>query len=213
MGTESPLTVTQMLWVNLIMDTFGAMALASLPPSETVMKSKPRDRQAFILGRDMYQNIIGVGLFFFLMMLALLYIFEHADIRQLSDLLHPQLQESGNVSPYEQTLLFSIFVWTHFWYMFNARTFYTGRSIFSSPLSQGFLIIVAVIVVGQMLITEIGHDFFNVEPMLVNKTHPNSLGDLFAIIAISSLVMWTREVWSGLKRLVWRRNGHTFTSM
>lgn len=77
MGEESPLTVTQMLWVNLIMDTFAAMALASLPPSESVMKDKPRDRNAFILNKAMYQNILGVGGFFFVLLLVLLYVFEH----------------------------------------------------------------------------------------------------------------------------------------
>ena len=85
MGTESPLTVTQMLWINLIMDTFAAMALASLPPSESVMQDKPRDRNAFILNKSMIANIIGVGGFFFAMLLGLLYIFQHADIHQLTD--------------------------------------------------------------------------------------------------------------------------------
>lgn len=87
MGTESPLTVTQMLWINLIMDTFAAMALASLPPSESVMRDKPRDRNAFILNKQMIYNIVGVGGFFFVMLLVLLYIFQHADIHQLTDLL------------------------------------------------------------------------------------------------------------------------------
>lgn len=95
MGTESPLTVTQMLWINLIMDTFAAMALASLPPSESVMQDKPRDRNAFILNKSMIANIIGVGGFFFAMLLGLLYIFQHADIHQLTDLLSLQLGEKA----------------------------------------------------------------------------------------------------------------------
>ncbi len=132
MEERSPLTVTQMLWVNLIMDTFGAMALSSIPPSQRVMQDRPRDRKAFILSKDMMANILGVGIIFFLMLLSLLYIFEHADIQCMTDLIHPQLGPAGKVTHYEQTLLFSIFVWTHFWYMFNARTFNTRQSVFAS---------------------------------------------------------------------------------
>ena len=123
MGTESPLTVTQMLWVNLIMDTFGAMALASLPPSQSVMKDKPRDRKAFILTKPMMKDILGVGGFFFLLLVVFLYIFQHTEITQMTDLLHCKLGEANGLSPYEQTLLFSIFVWTHLWYMFNTLLF------------------------------------------------------------------------------------------
>lgn len=106
MGTESPLTVTQMLWVNLIMDTFGAMALASLPPSQSVMKDKPRDRKAFILTKPMMKDILGVGGFFFLLLVVFLYIFQHTEITQMTDLLHCKLGEANGLSPYEQTLLF-----------------------------------------------------------------------------------------------------------
>lgn len=88
MGTESPLTVTQMLWVNLIMDTFAAMALASLPPSETVMRDKPRDRRAFIINRAMRRDILGVGFAFFFILLGLLYVFEHSQVTALTDFLH-----------------------------------------------------------------------------------------------------------------------------
>ena len=104
MGTESPLTVTQMLWVNLIMDTFGAMALASLPPSQSVMKDKPRDRKAFILTKPMMKDILGVGGFFFLLLVVFLYIFQHTEITQMTDLLHCKLGEANGLSPYEQTL-------------------------------------------------------------------------------------------------------------
>ncbi len=200
MGTESPLTVTQMLWVNLIMDTFGAMALASLPPTERVMKDKPRDRKAFILAGDMLSNILGVGIVFFLMLLGLLYVFQHADVNSMADFVHLQLGTRGAVTPYEQTLLFSIFVWTHFWYMFNARSFYTGKSIFASRMSTGFWTIVTVIVVGQFLITEVGYEFFNVEPMLHNAAHPSGLTDFIIIALGSSIVLWTREAWNLLKK-------------
>ena len=132
MGTESPLTVTQMLWVNLIMDTFGAMALASLPPSQSVMKDKPRDRKAFILTKPMMKDILGVGGFFFLLLVVFLYIFQHTEITQMTDLLHCKLGEANGLSPYEQTLLFSIFVWTHLWYMFNTRSFLKQEKVFSN---------------------------------------------------------------------------------
>lgn len=111
MGTESPLTVTQMLWVNLIMDTFAAMALASLPPSERVMKDKPRDRNAFIINRPMRYDIIGMGGLFFVLLLGLLYIFHHADITCLTDLLSLHLDPSSSeMTPYELSLFFTIFV-------------------------------------------------------------------------------------------------------
>lgn len=195
MGTESPLTVTQMLWVNLIMDTFGAMALASLPPSERVMKDKPRDRNAFILNASMYHNILGVGFAFFLMLLIFLYIFQHADIGSMGDLLSLSLGEANEVTPYEQTLLFSVFVWTHFWYMFNARSFETGQSIFHNKFSRAFKLIACIIVIGQLIITEVLPDFFNVEPMLHNAAHSQGWLDLIAIIVLSSLVLWIRELW------------------
>jgi Ca2+-transporting ATPase len=192
MGTESPLTVTQMLWVNLIMDTFGAMALSSLPPTEKVMQSRPRDRKAFILDKHMLCNIIGVGGFFFVMLLAFLYIFQHADITQMKDFLHLSLGNKNEVTPYEQTLLFSIFVWTHFWYMFNARGYMTGGSGLNLKGCDGFWTIATVIVVGQFLIVEVFSDFFNVVPM--------KFEDWAIIVCGSSLVMIIRELWSLLHR-------------
>ena len=196
MGTESPLTVTQMLWVNLIMDTFGAMALASLPPSPEVMNSKPRDRKAFILNKAMSYDIWGVGLFFFALTLGFLYIFQHADITSMADLLSLQLGDAGKVTPYEQTLLFSIFVWTHFWYMFNARSFETGKSYFALKQSAGFKTIVGVIVLGQIVIVELLYNFFNVEPMFHTADwsfNPGGCIDWLIIVAASSLVLWVRE--------------------
>lgn len=189
MGTESPLTVTQMLWINLIMDTFAAMALASLPPSESVMKDKPRDRNAFILNKPMLREIIGVGGFFFLMLLGMLYIFQHADVNQLTDLLHLQLGAKGHVSTYELTLLFTTFVMTHFFYLFNARAFETGKSALHFKGCNGLLTIVAIILVGQIAMVELPglQQFFNVEGL--------KLIDWVIIIIGSSFVLWVREIW------------------
>lgn len=187
MGIESPLTVTQMLWVNLIMDTFGAMALASLPPSQSVMKDKPRDRKAFILTKPMMKDILGVGGFFFLLLVVFLYIFQHTEITQMTDLLHCKLGEANGLSPYEQTLLFSIFVWTHLWYMFNTRSFETGKSFFQLKMSKEFFTIVAIIFIGQIVIVEVLYDFFNCTPM--------KLIDWVIIVVLSSLVLWARELW------------------
>ncbi|MBR3977747.1 MAG: cation-translocating P-type ATPase [Bacteroidaceae bacterium] len=198
MGTESPLTVTQMLWVNLIMDTFGAMALASLPPTREVMDSKPRDRKAFILSKAMSIDIWGVGLFFFALTLGFLYIFQHADINSMTDLLSLKLGSANKVTPYEQTLLFSIFVWTHFWYMFNARSFETGKSYFKLKQSSGFKTIIAVIVLGQIIIVEFLYNFFNVEPMFHTadwQFNQNGCIDWLIIVGMSSLVLWMREAW------------------
>lgn len=194
MGTESPLTVTQMLWINLIMDTFAAMALASLPPSESVMRDKPRDRKAFILNKPMLREIIGVGGFFFLMLLGMLYIFQHAEVNQLTDLLHLQLGQKGHVSTYELTLLFTTFVMTHFFYLFNARAFETGRSALHFKGCNGLLTIVSIILIGQVAMVEVPgiQQFFNVTGL--------KLIDWIIIIVGSSLVLWVRELWHLLTR-------------
>lgn len=204
MGNESPLTVTQMLWVNLIMDTFGAMALASLPPSPKVMEDKPRDRRASILTGPMTGELLAVGVLFFAITLGFYWLFTHADVTSLPQMwlgLTGASHFTGAehmMTPYEDTLLFSIFVWTHFWYMFDARCFETKDSIFTLKMSNGFWTIVAVIVLGQLFITEIAYEFFNVSPMLhTDDWHFNPSGalDLLIIVAVSSLVLWVREVW------------------
>lgn len=195
MGTESPLTVTQMLWVNLIMDTFAAMALASLPPSEKVMKDSPRDRNAFIINRSMGWNIIGVGGFFFVLLLVLLYIFEHADITALRDILHLQLGEVNGLSPYELTLIFTIFVMTHFFYLFNARAFETGRSALHFKGCRGLLFIISIIFIGQIVMVELPilQKFFNIVKGGL------SFEDWAIILIGSSLVLWVREAWHLIK--------------
>ena len=143
MGMQSPLTVTQMLWVNLIMDTFAAMALASLPPSHAVMKEKPRSRTAFIINRPMWSSIIGVGGIFFLLLLVLLFIFEHYSVTSLTEMFAfiPQTGEGATLTPYELSLFFTIFVFLQFWNMFNARAFETGRSAFHFKGAGGFVLI------------------------------------------------------------------------
>ena len=189
MGTESPLTVTQMLWINLIMDTFAAMALASLPPSESVMKDRPRDRKVFILNDEMLREIVGVGVIFFLLLIGMLYIFQHADVHSLIDLLHLHLGSKGEVSPYELTLLFTTFVMTHFFYLFNAKAFKTGRSALHFKGCKGLLTIVAIILIGQVLMVELPgiQQFFNVVGL--------SFTDWIIILIGSSVVLWVRELW------------------
>jgi Ca2+-transporting ATPase len=202
MGTESPLTVTQMLWVNLIMDTFGAMALASLPPTQKVMSDKPRDRKASILTRPMMTELLSVGLLFFAITLGFYWIFNHAEVTSLTQIFSANIGGDNVMTPYEATLLFSIFVWTHFWYMFNARSFETGESIFKLPMSTGFKTIVSIIVIGQFFITEIAYEFFNVEPMLHTvdwQFNPTGALDLLIIVAVSSLVLWVREAYRLIK--------------
>ena len=186
MGTESPLTVTQMLWVNLIMDTFAAMALASLPPSASVMREKPRDRNAFIINRPMWWSIVGVGGIFFLLLFVLLWIFEHADITSLTDLCSLQLGGNTGLSAYELSLFFTIFVFLQFWNLFNARAFETGRSAFHFKNCSGFVLIAAVILFGQIGIVSIGGEFFNVTPL--------KLTDWLIIIGSTSLVLWIGEL-------------------
>jgi Ca2+-transporting ATPase len=202
-GTESPLTVTQMLWVNLIMDTFGAMALASLPPTQKVMSDKPRIRKAYILTRSMLIELLSVGFLFFAITLGFYWIFNHAEVVSLMQIFSANIGGEDTMTSYEATLLFSIFVWTHFWYMFNARSFETGESVFKLPMSTGFKTIAAIIIIGQFFITEIAYEFFNVEPMLhTTDWHFNPTGavDLLIIVVASSFVLWVREFYRLFKK-------------
>ena len=194
MGTDTPLTVTQMLWVNLIMDTFAAFALSALPPTDKVMNDKPRDRKAFILDRSMLENILGVGIFFFVLLVTLLFVFQHTDTSQLSDLLSPHLGSKRHITPYEQTLLFTIFVMAHFWYLFNARGYKTGGSGLNLKGCDGFITIAVIVFLGQVAIVELPflNKFFNVVPL--------SLTDWLIIIGLTSSVMWFREIYSWAKR-------------
>jgi len=194
LGTESPLTVTQMLWVNLIMDTFAAIALSALPPQKTVMEEKPRDPKAFILDSSMLRNIFGVGGFFFAILLALLIISQHADIKSMSDLLCFKLCERSEVSVYELTLIFTIFVITHMGYMFNARGYKTGGSGWNLKGCDGFLIIATVVTLGQIAIVQVPflNSFFNVQQL--------PFKDWVIIFIIGFLVTGVRE----LKRLIFK---------
>lgn len=194
MGTESPLTVTQMLWVNLIMDTFAAIALSALPPQKSVMSEKPRDPRAFILDKSMLHNILGVGLLFFVILFVLLIIFQHSDVTSLTDLAALTLGKRNPLSPYELTLIFTIFVITHMGYMFNARAYKTGGSGWDLKGCDGFLLIAIVVTLGQVAIVQVPllNDFFNVEPL--------SLIDWLIIFAMGFLVTGVRELYALLKK-------------
>lgn len=192
MGTESPLTVTQMLWVNLIMDTFAAMALASLPPSEAVMHDKPRSRTAFIINKSMWKFIIGVGFTFFIALLCLLYYFEHADINEMLQIGSVPMTANNGLSPKELSMFFTIFVFLQFWNMFNAKAYNTGRSAFHMKGAGGYAFIALIILFGQVAIVELGGSFFNVTPL--------SLTDWIIIIGSTSLVFWTGELIRMLKK-------------
>ena len=192
MGTQSPLTVTQMLWVNLIMDTFAAMALASLPPTMEVMRDKPRRREDFIVSRPMWAGILGMGALFTALLIALLVVFQQADVTSLTD--YSWISTYGQVgvelTPYEESVFFTLFVLLQFWNMFNARAFATGHSAFHNLRQcRGFGLIAVVILVGQIIIVTIGGQMFNVTPL--------PPADWFVIIAVTSLVLWGGE----LKRL------------
>lgn len=192
-GTESPLTVTQMLWVNLILDTFAAMALASLPPSPQVMNAKPRDRSAFIITSHMKRRIISTGGLFFLLMMMLLYLFRHADVESLLQPWHLDFSSPGHISPYELSLFFTLFVMLQFWNLFNARAFGTGRSAFHMAHCDGFVFIALLILVGQYLIVTFGGTMFSVVPL--------KAADWGIVIAATSAVLWVGE----LRRLIFPR--------
>lgn len=179
LGFELPLTVTQMLWVNLIMDTFAAGALASLPPDERVMRNKPRGVNEFIITPKMKRSIIGTGILFVVFLMGLLYWFGADD---------------DGLTRYDLSMFFTIFVMLQFWNMFNAKAYNSGRSaLFGMHQCGGFLLVSLLIVIGQILIVSFGGDVFRVMPL--------SIGDWVMIIAGTSVVLWIGEV----KRLFIKR--------
>ncbi|EKU87676.1 calcium-translocating P-type ATPase, PMCA-type [Bacteroides oleiciplenus] len=178
-GTELPLTVTQMLWVNLIMDTFAALALASIPPSESVMKEKPRSSSDFIISKAMRSSILGTGVIFLVVLMGMLYWFNHAE---------------GGMTVQRLTIFFTFFVMLQFWNLFNARVFGTTDSAFKGiSKSYGMELIVLAILVGQFLIVQFGGAVFRTEPL--------DLITWLIIIASSSLVLWVGEAMRFIRRL------------
>ena len=178
-GTEMPLTVTQILWVNLIMDTFAALALASLPPSHEVMKEKPRKASDFIVTRSMGAGILFCGISFFVVMFAFL--------------VYCERRGKGGVDTHELTWFFTTFVMLQFWNLFNAKSLGSNRSAFHHFLSdKGMQLVLVLILIGQWLIVTFGGDMF--------RTQPLSLMEWAVIIGSTSLVLWVGELYRGVKR-------------
>ncbi|MDE6482541.1 MAG: calcium-translocating P-type ATPase, PMCA-type [Rikenellaceae bacterium] len=195
LGTESPLTVTQMLWVNLIMDTFAALALASLPPDAHVMRERPRGPRDYIITPVMGRYIITVGLSFVVLLFGLLQYFKHNDITSLTQMTLGGMAAGyfdftpapHGLSPYELSLFFTVFVMMQFWNMFNAKAFATGRSAFYRlGESTGFLITVSAILIGQWAIVTFGGRMFGVTPL--------ALSDWAIIVGATSVVLWAGEI-------------------
>lgn len=183
-GTELPLTVTQMLWVNLIMDTFAALALASIPPDERVMNEKPRKSSDFIVSKGMKRCIFSIGFVFLVVLMGMLTCF-YGSAEELT--LH------------ELTLFFTFFVMLQFWNLFNARVFGTTTSAFSGLLkSYGMLVVAAIIFVGQLLIVQFGGEVF--------RTQPLSAIDWLGIVGVSSLVLWVGELVRFIQRIRNKKN-------
>lgn len=190
-GIKSPLTVTQMLWVNLIMDTFAAMALASLPPSMKVMKEKPRSRTAFIINKQMKGFILSVGFLFFVAMLGLLFMMKNHEITFDTGILG-MTSGGTTLSSYECSLFFTIFVMLQFWNMFNAKAFETNKSALHFKSCKGFVSIAALILFGQILIVTLGGAMFNVTPI--------NITDWLIIIGATSIVLWIGELVRMIKK-------------
>lgn len=179
LGTALPLTVTQMLWVNLIMDTFAAMALASISPSMDVMNEKPRKRSDFIITPAMQKNIFGVGAAFLVILMGLLSIFKNMP---------------GGMDVHHLTVFFTIFVMLQFWNLFNASVFGTNHSIFKDAShAMGMLGVALIILVGQIIIVTFGGKVFRTEPL--------PLVEWAYIIGGTSCVLWVGEIWRGIKRM------------
>ena len=194
MGLQSPLTVTQMLWVNLIMDTFAAMALASLPPSKSVMNKKPRAREDFIITPGMWKFIISVGGILFFILLGFLYYFEHTDLTSLTQLWKLPFGPNTGLTEYELSLFFTMFVFLQFWNLFNVKAYSTGKSALHFKHCGSFLMIITLILGGQILIVELGRNFFNVVPL--------KFLDWIIIVGCSSIVLWIGELIRLFKKLV-----------
>lgn len=193
-GTESPLTVTQMLWVNLIMDTFAALALASLPPTKMVMNEKPRSVNEHIL-KGMGYGILGVGGIFTIVLLGICVFFQHTDITTLTDIFNGNAVwgDYNGLSPYELGLFFTIFVMLQFWNMFNAKAFMTSDSAFkgiSWKNTKWFILIAVIILIGQILMTEIPglQEMFNVAEGGIKAV------DWAIIVGATSFVLWIGEI-------------------
>ena len=176
LGTDAVLTVTQMLWVNLIMDTFAALALASLPPSENVMKEKPRAKDAHILTKPMISSIFTIGVLFVLIMLGFVQYFKHVELNSLADFsladylvnfFNFNIVDAKAYTAYEHTLTFTIFVFLQFWNLFNAKAYCRGKFAFHSAdrAFGGFELALMIILLGQFVIVTFGGEMFNVEPL------------------------------------------------
>ena len=183
-GTEMPLTVTQILWVNLIMDTFAALALASLPPSHEVMNDKPRKATDFIINKGMAFGILFCGIAFFIVMFAML--------------IYCERRGKGGVDVHELTVFFTTFVMIQFWNLFNAKSLGSNRTAFRHFLKdKGMILVLALVLVGQWLIVTLGGEMF--------RTVPLSLTEWLVIIGATSIILWVGEIWRAFKRLLAKR--------
>ena len=183
-GTEMPLTVTQILWVNLIMDTFAALALASLPPSHEVMKEKPRKASDFIINKSIGFGILFCGIVFFLVMFALL--------------VYCERRGKGGVDVHELTMFFTTFVMIQFWNLFNAKALMSHRTAFRHFLKdKGMILVLVLVLVGQWIIVTFGGEMF--------RTTPLSLHEWLLIIGSTSIVLWVGELWRAFKRMIAKR--------
>ena len=183
-GTEMPLTVTQILWVNLIMDTFAALALASLPPSHEVMKDKPRKASDFIINKSIGFGILFCGIVFFLVMFALL--------------VYCERRGKGGVDVHELTMFFTTFVMIQFWNLFNAKALMSHHTAFRHFLKdKGMILVLVLVLVGQWIIVTFGGEMF--------RTTPLSLHEWLLIICSTSVVLWVGELWRAFKRMIAKR--------
>ena len=183
-GTEMPLTVTQILWVNLIMDTFAALALASLPPSHEVMSDKPRKASDFIINKSIGFGILFCGIVFFLVMFALL--------------VYCERRGKGGVDVHELTMFFTTFVMIQFWNLFNAKALMSHRTAFRHFLKdKGMILVLVLVLVGQWIIVTFGGEMF--------RTTPLSLHEWLLIIGSTSIVLWVGELWRAFKRMIAKR--------
>ena len=183
-GTEMPLTVTQILWVNLIMDTFAALALASLPPSHEVMKDKPRKASDFIINKSIGFGILFCGIVFFLVMFALL--------------VYCERRGKGGVDVHELTMFFTTFVMIQFWNLFNAKALMSHHTAFRHFLKdKGMILVLVLVLVGQWVIVTFGGEMF--------RTTPLSLHEWLLIIGSTSVVLWVGELWRAFKRMIAKR--------
>lgn len=202
MGVGSPISITQLLWINIVFGLISAIALSSLQPDNSCLKPEEPGSRDHLVDMGMISRIASVSGIFFILMLGMLYLLQHIEIYSLLDLLRPDLEiktdtgilgpHPGELSPYELSLFFTIFTFLHFWNLFNVKAFRSGTTAFSLRYCKYFVALVVLIFALQILIISLGGNFMDTTPL--------KFIDWLLIIGITSFVLWVGEAVRAIRR-------------